>query len=189
MANKTDPRRTLLLLVLLVFLGVLAFYRLFGNQTGPSASREGEAPKAGSYTVPVLGYEPGEPKAVPTPVALRSLFTYGAPPTPTPDMRPTPTPMPTVPPVIYPTPTPDCIPVPDGRCLPRPGQVQLTYIGWLGPNRLPVAVFRDGEEILTVKEGETVKGKYILQKVGPTSVTVGFVDYPKEVTQTVQLAR
>jgi hypothetical protein len=177
------------LLAILAVVAIFAFYRLYGNRTGLGSSSIGEAPKTGNYQVPVLGYESNGQKVVPTPVAIRSLFTFGAPPTPTPDLRPTPTPLPTLPPVIYPTPTPDCIPVPDGRCLPRPGQCPLTYIGWLGPDRLPVAVFRDGEEILTVKEGETIKGRYVLQKVGPAFVTVGFVDYPQEVTQTVQLAR
>jgi hypothetical protein len=65
----------------------------------------------------------------------------------------------------------------------------MKYLGWLGPDRLPVAVFRDGDDVLAVPVGETVKQRFVVREVGPTAVTVGFVGYPNDVTSKVPLAR
>jgi hypothetical protein len=65
----------------------------------------------------------------------------------------------------------------------------MSYLGWLGPDRLPVAVFRDGDDVLAVPVGGTMKQKFVVRQVGPTGVTVGFVGYPNDVTSRVPLAR
>jgi len=65
----------------------------------------------------------------------------------------------------------------------------MSYLGWLGPDRLPVAVFQAGERIHVFPRGATVEGKFLLRKVGPTSVTIGFVGYPDDITTQVSLAR
>lgn len=186
MAARTDPRR---LVVLLVLLAVVAFFAL--TRWRPTLLGGGAAgiksPQTRSYEVPVLGWEPDAGRTLPTPGAGRNLFTFGPPPTPTPDLRPTPTPLPTRPPQT-PAPRPTATPAPWGS-LPPPPAFPLAYIGWLGPNRLPVAIFREGEEVLAAARGDTVKQKFIIREVKANGVTVGFVGYPETVTTEVALAR
>jgi hypothetical protein len=186
-ANRIDPKKIGFLALLLVVLSVLVVYRLrpaLEEGMGVSSARLAQV---GRYTVPSLGWERGKPREVPTPTAGRNLFTFGAPPTPTPDRRPTPTPVPPPPPP--PTPTPDGIYVNGKWILPPPPQFPLNYLGWLGTEQLRVAVFRDGEDVLAVPVGDTVKQKFVVREVGPTAVTVGFVGYPENVTTKVPLAR
>ena len=111
------------------------------------------------------------------------------PPTPTPDPRPTPTPAPTLPPRPQPTPTFAGVVLPDGKRLPPPPRFTLSYLGWLGPDRLPVGVFRDGEEVVAVPRGEVIAKVFILRAVGPTDATIGFVGYPETVLAKVQISR
>jgi len=181
-AARTDPRRLVLLLVLLAAALVFALLRWRPAFLAGAASG-GALPPARSYTVPILGWSPTEGGARPTPGGGRNLFTYGPPPTPTPDRRPTPTPLPTRPPqpvVARPTSTPGP---------PPPPPFTLTFIGWLGPDRLPVAIFRDGEEIVAAAPGDTLKGKFIIREVKATGVTVGFVGFADTVKTEVPLAR
>jgi hypothetical protein len=175
------------LAALLVALAVVVVVRVLPALAPPVATSGGGEVKIGSYAVPALGWDRSGKRVVPTPGALRSLFTFGAPPTPTPDSRPTPTKPPPPPPM--PTPTPVCFPSAKGGCLPAPPQFTLSYLGWLGPNRMPVAVFRDGDAVVAVPVGETVKQKFIVREVGPTAVTVGFTGYAATVTSQVPLAR
>lgn len=186
MAAKTDPRRLTVLVALLVVAAIYGATRLqFGILRGGAG--EVSVPAAGNFKVPSLGWDRTGERAIPTPGGTRNLFTYGPPPTPTPDRRPTPTPLPTQPPrptVPRPTPTP----APWGT-LPPPPAFQLTYVGWIGPDRLPVAIFKDGEEVLAAAKGDKVKTKFIIREVERTSVTVGFVGYPETVTTKVSLAR
>lgn len=182
MAARTDPRRLALLLVLLaaaVVFGLVRWRPVFLGGTGSGAA----APQVRSYTVPSLGWSPTDGRELPTPGAGRNLFTYGPPPTPTPDRRPTATPLPTRPPqpiVARPAPTPGP---------PPPPAFTLTYIGWLGPDRLPVAIFRDGEEVVAAARGDTLKQKFIIREVKATGVTVGFVGFADTVKTEVPLAR
>ncbi|MGV8041150.1 MAG: hypothetical protein AB2L07_14115 [Thermoanaerobaculaceae bacterium] len=182
MAARTDPRRLALLLVLLaavVVFGLIRWRPAFFGGTGSG----GSLPQVRSYTVPALGWSRVGGRELPTPGAGRNLFTYGPPPTPTPDRRPTATPLPTRPPqpiVARPAPTPGP---------PPPPAFTLTYIGWLGPDRLPVAIFRDGEEIVAAARGDTLKQKFIIREVKATGVTVGFVGFADTVKTEVPLAR
>jgi hypothetical protein len=188
-ANSSNPRRLAILIVLLVVLAAVAVYRLrpaLVESIVPSSDTE-KAAQVGNYNVPLLGWEKAKPRVVPNLKAGRNLFTFGPSPTPTPDLRPTPTPVPTLPPRPMP-PTPTPTPAPWGN-LPPPPEFSLTYLGWLGPDRLPIAVFKDGDEVLAVPVGETVKQRFIIREVGPTAVTVGFTGYPEKVTSKVGLAR
>ena len=65
----------------------------------------------------------------------------------------------------------------------------MTYLGWLGPDRKPVAIFREGDEIAAVTQGETLKQKFIVRSVGLQDVTIGYVGYPENVTTKVLLAK
>jgi len=182
-ASNTDPKKIAILVLLLVAFAVVAVYRLRPALV-PGVTAGGRVTQVGSYTVPVLGWERAHQRAVPTPRSGRSLFTFSAPPTPTPDRRPT-----TPPPPPRPTPTRPGIYVDGKWILPPPPPFTMSYLGWLGPDRLPVAVFRDGDDVLAVPVGGTVKQKFVLRQVGPTGVTVGFVGYPNDVTSKVPLAR
>lgn len=190
MASKQDPKRLAVLVVLLVAVAIVAALRLRPLLLESVLTPGGSAVQVGSYSVPVLGWERDEARAVPSPGAVRNVFTFGAPPTPTPDRRPTPTPLPTQPPPPpAPTPTPVCFPSTTGGCLPAPPQFPLAYLGWLGPDRLPIAIFRDGDDVIAVPRGDTVKQQFIVRDVGPNAVTVGFAGYAESVTSKVPLAR
>ena len=187
MAGEAKTKNVAVLAALLVVLAVVVVFRLRPALVSGTAAESEKAVRVGSYSVPILGWDSSEKRVVPTPRAGRNLFTFGAPPTPTPDRRPTPVPPPPPPP--RPTPTPEGIYVDGKWILPPPPKFPLAYLGWLGPNRLPVAVFRDGDDVLAVPVGEKVKEKFVLREVDPTGVTIGFVGYPQNVTSKVALAR
>ena len=175
-----------ILVALLVVLAVVAMVRLRPalTEAGAAATTVGQV---SDYRVPVV-QEPVAGSAGAETAARRNLFTFGAPPTPTPDRRPTATPAPTLPPRPIPTPTPSGIMTSRGR-MPDPPTFTPTFLGWLGPQRLLVGVFRDGEEILAVPVGGTMKDRFVLREVGPTAAVIGFVGYPDDVKRQVPLAR
>jgi hypothetical protein len=189
-AAKTDLRKLAYLAGLLVVLAAVVAYRLKpALVAGVVGSSPDAAGKVGSYEVPRLGWSA---TATPKPVSgsgTRSLFTFGPPPTPTPDLRPTPTPPPTLPPRPTAVPTPSGIEIEDGRRLPTPPTFSMTYLGWLGPDRLPIGVFRDGGDVVVIARGDIVKNRFILRDVGPSSVTIGYVGYPESVTRKVPLSQ
>ena len=187
MASSSNPRNVAILLGLLVVLAVVVAFRLNSPLVAGVAADGGRAVKVGSYAVPSLGWDQSEERTVPTPASGRNVFTFGAPPTPTPDHRPTPTPPPQRPP--EPTPTPPGIYQNGKWVLPPPPKFTLSYLGWLGPDRLQVAVFRDGDDVLAIPVGESVKEKFIVREINATGVTIGFVGYPADVTSKVALAR
>lgn len=184
MASNADPRRVALLVVLLVALVVVVIVRVRPALKPGVAEDVEKMPLISTYSVPVLGWTPDASHDTDRGPANRNLFTFGPPPTPTPDRRPTPTPRPTLPP---PPPPPTRTPGPPPT--PPAPRFTLAYLGWLGPDRLPIAVFRDGDEVLAVPRGDLLKGKFLLREVGPASVTVGVVGYPASVTQNVPLSR
>ncbi|MDW7968439.1 MAG: hypothetical protein RMI39_10015 [Thermoanaerobaculum sp.] len=188
MQLSDSPRKMALLGLLLVVLGLALVWR-WRPSLVERVFPGGERVQVARFDVPQLPPvmpppEPGQLKVG------RNPFTFGAPPTPTPDRRPTPTPIPPPPPMPPgPTPTPFGITLPDGKRLPPPPPFSLPYLGWLGPRTKPVAVFRDGDEVLVVPVGSVVKDTFVLREVGPTSVTIGYLGYPEEVTTQVPLVR
>jgi hypothetical protein len=173
MASKSNPKALAALLLIAAALAVVAVLQ-YRPSLLPGLSGEGKRPQVGTYKVPRLGSLPEESNRQETPSASRNLFAFGAPPTPTPDRRPTPTPLPPQPTRPIPTPTP----TPKGYKGPCP-QFTLTYIGWLGPDRLQVAVFRSGDEVIATPVGEVLKDKFIVRKIDRVrqEVTIGCVDY------------
>ena len=171
-------------------LAVAVVYRLkpalVANVAGSSGPGAG---KVGTYEVPALGWSASATPQATAAAGGRSLFTFGAPPTPTPDLRPTPTPPPTLPPRPTAVATPAGVLLEDGSRLPPPPTFSMTYLGWLGPDRLPIGVFRDGGEVVVIARGDTVKERFILVDVGPSSVTIGYVGYPESVTRRVPLSQ
>ena len=190
MAKSTDDlRKVALLVVLLLGLVAVVVYRLRPALVESVVIGQGKLPQPRTYRVPSLGWSGGEAREAEVPPTRRSLFTFGPPPTPTPDPRPTPTPFPTEPPEPVVIPTPPGIDLADGTRLPLPPRFPLSYVGWLGPSRLPVAVFLDGAEIVVVPEGEKVRGTFIVRDVDPTGVTIGFAGYPETVTRKVSISQ
>ncbi len=189
MASRSNPRQLVLLVILLATLVVAVVVRMRPSLVKGIGGASTTEIRVGSYSVPELGWEGGGVRALPSPrPGGRNPFAFGPPPTPTPDPRPTPTPVPTLPPRPQPTPTPPGILV-DGKRLPPPPNFNLTFVGWLGPDRLPVAVFRDGNSIMVVPRGEIIDGKFIVREVTALAVTIAYVGYPDSVTKTVALAR
>lgn len=188
MPAEVKTRQVALLVVLVVVLVVAIVLRARpALLEGVGVTRAG-TPRVGKYEVPRLSWRddaaPAEEQVV-----GRNIFTFGPPPTPTPDLRPTPTPAPTLPPRPRPTPTPAGVLLPDGTRLPPPPRFTLTYLGWLGPDRLPIGVFRDGQEILVVPRGETIGKVFIVREVGPVEVIIGYVGYPEGVSTKVPISR
>jgi hypothetical protein len=183
--RKVTLKQLALLIGLLAMLAVVAVYQLRPQLVAGVVASAGKTPQAGTYRVPTLGWDRAESRNLPAFAAGRNLFAFSAPPTPTPDRRPTPTPPPPPPPA--PTPTPDGIYLADGRYFPPPPQFPLTYVGWLGPDHQPVAILRDGDEVLVTPVGEIVKGVFVIREVGPTALTIGFKDYPESVTRKVAI--
>jgi hypothetical protein len=186
-AAKTDLPRVVVLIASIVTLVIVVIVRVRPAMISDTMGSEGKGAQVGRYKVPTLGWDKDTARVLPMPRAGRSLFAYGPPPTPTPDPRPTPTPKPTrIPEPVGPEPTPTkAIWWP----LPPPPPFKLTYIGWLGPDRLPIAVFRDGDDVLAVPVGGAIKEKFILRVVEPTIVTLGYVGYPESVTSQVAIVR
>lgn len=69
----------------------------------------------------------------------------------------------------------------------------MSFVGWIGPERLPVAIFKEGEEVLAAARGDKIKDKFIIREITigdkESFVMVGFVCYPVAVTTKVSLAR
>jgi hypothetical protein len=66
--------------------------------------------------------------------------------------------------------------------IPRPPEVTLRYLGSFGPRDRRIAVFEDpaGGGVLNAREGETLQGKFIVDKIGYESVDLRFVGFPDE---------
>lgn len=61
---------------------------------------------------------------------------------------------------------------------PKPPQVDFELRGIMGPERLRIAVFDDGEAIINAVEGAVVKGKFRVEKIQIESVLLGYVEFP-----------
>ncbi len=63
---------------------------------------------------------------------------------------------------------------------PHPPAVDVVYLGSFGPAGRRIAVFSDGQNIYNALEGETLAGKFIVQRIGYESVDLKFVGFPDE---------
>ena len=62
---------------------------------------------------------------------------------------------------------------------PRPPAVDVVYLGSFGNRRRLLAVFTDGSEIFNVPEGDILKDKFVVVKIGLESADLGFVGFPE----------
>lgn len=72
--------------------------------------------------------------------------------------------------LIHPIPPPE----------PIPPQFTMKYIGTFGPVNNPIATFNGNGEIVNVRVGETIDGKFILRSIGIESVEIGYVGFPAD---------
>lgn len=72
---------------------------------------------------------------------------------------------------------------------PVPPQFTMKYIGTFGPANNPIATFNGNGEIVNVRVGETIDGKFILRSIGIESVEIGYVGFPADVKTRVPLGQ
>ena len=63
---------------------------------------------------------------------------------------------------------------------PVPPQFTYHYIGTFGTASSPIATFSGNGQIVNVRVGETIDGKFILRGIGIESVEIGYVGFPAE---------
>ena len=194
--RKLTPEqlRLVVLSVILVVVGGVAVSRMIGkgglaDVGGSRAGAEYEARDL-PRLAEVSTLEEGDVDAI----TSRNPFTFGAPPTPTPNLTPAPTrpPLPTRPP--RPTPTPQVFIGSDGMEKGPPPPFVRKYLGYFGPPYLKVAAFRrpGAEPEITVvdvgTEGEILDDAFIIREIGHESVLIGFVGYDSQEDTRVPLA-
>jgi len=183
--TEAERRRLVLLLGLLAAAAIWGGMKLVGSGGLAGVLSKEQEIAFSPHTVPVLEMGLLTPVAVDQEVSRRNPFTYGAPPTPTPNLTPRPTAIPRPTPLPRP-PTPTPTPWPGG--MGPPPNFDRTYIGHLGPGRKLVAVFRMGDELEVAVAGDVLSEKFIVLSVGLESVEIGFVGYPEEVVTRVPIA-
>jgi Thrombospondin type 3 repeat len=72
---------------------------------------------------------------------------------------------------------------------PVPPQFTMKYIGTFGPSNNPIATFNGNGEIVNVRIGETIDGKFVLRSIGIESVEIGYVGFPADVKTRVPLGQ
>ena len=111
----------------------------------------------------------------------RNLFAYKEPPPPPPAPAPQPVPVPPPQPVV-PQPPPQ-------PAAPVPPQFSYHYIGTFGTTNNPIATFSRSGEIVNVRVGETIEGKFILRSIGIESVEIAYVGFPADVKTRIPIGQ
>ena len=68
-------------------------------------------------------------------------------------------------------------PVQPARPVPPP--IDVVFLGSFGSERHRLAVFSDGNEIFNVPEGDVLKDKFVVVRIGFESADLGFVGFPE----------
>jgi len=63
---------------------------------------------------------------------------------------------------------------------PVPPQFDFKYIGTFGGAANPIATFARNGEIVNVRVGDTIDGKFILRSIGIESVEISYVGFPQD---------
>ncbi len=111
--------------------------------------------------------------------SARNLFSYKEPPPPPPPKY--------VPPPPVPVPVP--VPQPPQPVVPVPPQFPYHYIGTFGTPTNPIATFSGNGEIINVRVGETINGKFILRGIGIESAEIGYVGFAPDVKTRIPLGQ
>jgi len=149
-----------------------------GGAPAPARGRRAPVKEVNPDDVPVLDvadFAPSSSKANAEPG--RDLFGIAEP-----TRKPMPTATPAPPPpgdvrFIGPLPPPPPTPT------PKPPDIAFKFIGTFGPKDHPIAVVQQGDQVLNVRTGDKLFGKFILKKVGYESIDVGFVGFPESETR------
>jgi Thrombospondin type 3 repeat len=72
---------------------------------------------------------------------------------------------------------------------PVPPPFNWKFIGVFGPAGNPIATFAREGEILNVRIGEVIEGKFILRHIGIESAEISFVNFPPEQRQRIPLGQ
>ena len=79
--------------------------------------------------------------------------------------------------------------VPPPPPAPKPDPFTWKFIGVFGPAQKPIATFARDGEIVNVRVGEIIEGKFILRHIGIESAEIGFVGFPPEQRQRIPLGQ
>jgi hypothetical protein len=189
-----EQLRLVVLVAVLVIVGAVAVSRMIRHGGMTDAARREAAAEYEPRDLPRLAEVSSWELDDAADRSERNPFTFGAPPTPTPNLTPPPTrvPLPTRPP--RPTPTPRLYHDPDGNVLGPPPPFEREYLGSFGPEHRTVAAFRrpgsvpETIEIDVGVEGEVLDGVFIIREIGLESVLIGFVGYDSSEDTRVPLA-
>lgn len=83
--------------------------------------------------------------------------------------------------------TPTSPPPPSEPPKPKPPAIDFKFLGSFGPRNHMLAVFSNGEEIMDVFEGEVFMEHFIVADIGLESVTVGFVGFPEDEVEIIEV--
>jgi hypothetical protein len=83
--------------------------------------------------------------------------------------------------------TPIIIPPPPPPPKVMPPDFTYKYIGTFGSKTNPIASFSSSGEIVNVRVGQTLSGKFILLNIGIESVEIGFVGFPPDEKRRIPL--
>lgn len=178
--NRTKTRRQLALLAgLVAVLIVLVIANRAPLPTAELAARPGRmpapgggraaggVPEVGVVRLDALGRAAAEPAAV-----TRDPFRFrAAAPAPSVSSGPSVRPGSPGPAVVQGPP-----PLPPGP--PPPPPIALKFIGLVeqAPGRLKLAVLSDGRNVFYGKEGDTIEGRYRIERIGPESIEMAYLD-------------
>lgn len=73
------------------------------------------------------------------------------------------------------------------QAVPKPPPVDVVFLGSFGPSSSRLAVFSDGSEIFNVGEGDVLKNKFIVVRIGFESADLGFVGFPEAPAQRLEI--
>jgi hypothetical protein len=72
---------------------------------------------------------------------------------------------------------------------PVPPDFTYKYLGSFGTATRTIAAFSSGDQILNVRVGDVIAGRFILKKIGIESVDIGFVGFPPDVIKRVPVGQ
>lgn len=73
------------------------------------------------------------------------------------------------------------------RAVPRPPSVDVVFLGSFGSDSNRWAVFTDGSEIFNAGEGDVLKQKFVVVRIGFESADLGFVGFPEAPAQRLEI--
>lgn len=66
---------------------------------------------------------------------------------------------------------------------PKPPAFDWKFLGTFGPPSAPIATFSKSGEIINIRKGDVIDGKFVLKNIGLESAEIGYVKFPKETTR------